>query len=38
MLRLFQADPSVICGLCEHIKSANKAGIYDGAYRVVRLA
>ena len=38
MLRLFQADPAVICGLCEHIKSANKSGVYDGAYRVVRLA
>ena len=38
MLRLFQSDPTVICGMCEHIKSANRAGIYDGAYRVVRLA
>jgi len=38
MLRLIQSDPSVVCGMCEHIRSAGKAGIYDGAYRVVRLA
>jgi hypothetical protein len=38
MLRLIQSDPSVVSGMCEHIKSAGRAGIYDGAYRVVRLA
>ncbi len=38
MLRLIQSDPTVVCGMCEHIKAANRAGIYDGAYRVVRLA
>lgn len=38
MIRLFQADPSVILGLCDHILAAKKLGIYDGAYRVVQLA
>jgi hypothetical protein len=38
MIRLFQQDPSVILGLCDHILTAKKLGIYDGAYRVVQLA
>ena len=38
MLRLIQSEPDIVLKLCEHIKTANRAGIYNGAYRVVRLA
>ncbi|MBQ8926868.1 MAG: hypothetical protein IJ055_01160 [Oscillospiraceae bacterium] len=38
MLRLLQTQGGVICGMCHFIREANKAGIYDGAYKAVQLA
>ena len=38
MLRVLQTDNSVLRFLCENIVKQNKAGTYNGAYEVVRLA
>lgn len=38
MTRLMQEDASIIEQMCRCIADMNKAGIYNGAYRVVRLA
>lgn len=38
MMKLFMKDSTLIKGMCECIKQNGKAGIYDGAYKVVRLA
>lgn len=38
MLQLMQADSSVLELMCSQIETANAAGIYNGAYRVVELA
>lgn len=38
MLNLMQNDGSVIEGMCKNILTANKAGIYNGAYNAVKLA
>lgn len=37
-LDLMQADRSLVPFTCDHIETARQAGIYDGAYRVVKLA
>lgn len=37
MLRLFAQDDSVMRLMCAQIDTARKAGIYDGAYNVVKL-
>ena len=38
MLLLLQKNGDVIAQMCEHIKAAKQAGIYNGAYRAVQLA
>ena len=38
MLRVLQTDNSVLRFLCDNIVKQNKAGAYNGAYEVVRLA
>jgi len=38
MLSLMQNDPTVMTTMCECILKAYKAGVYNGAYEVVRLA
>lgn len=38
MIDLFMEDAGVLNGMCECIMSNKKAGIYDGAYKVVELA
>lgn len=38
MMKLFMQDRSLLTNMCECIKNNKKAGIYDGAYEVVRLA
>ena len=38
MLKLIQNDNEVLDTMCENILTAHKAGIYDGAYNVVKLA
>ena len=37
-LDLFQAEPGIVAQMCDNIETADAQGIYDGAYRVVRLA
>jgi len=38
MLRLFLEEKKYFCNMCENIIRNKKAGIYDGAYEVVKLA
>lgn len=38
MARRFIEDPDMLCNMCEHILTAQKAGIYDGAYKAVEAA
>lgn len=38
MLRLFLKSKNYLCEMCDNIEKNKKAGIYDGAYRVVELA
>ncbi|HIW80784.1 MAG TPA: hypothetical protein H9742_04510 [Candidatus Acetatifactor stercoripullorum] len=38
MLELFLREDTLFCGMCDAIENNKKAGIYDGAYRVVELA
>lgn len=38
MLQLFLGDDKYLCNMCDNIEKNKKAGIYDGAYRVVELA
>ena len=38
VLRMMQQNDDIIPQMCEHIKTAHRAGIYDGAYRAVQLA
>lgn len=38
MIDSFQADHSLIENMCDHIEKANELGIYDGAYKCVKLA
>ena len=38
MIDSMQADRSIIASMCDRIEDANKLGIYNGAYEVVKLA
>ena len=38
MLDLMTNDGEVLTAMCEAIVTAKKAGIYDGAYNVIKLA
>lgn len=38
MIDAFQADRSLIAGMCRHIEASAEMGTYDGAYRAVQLA
>jgi hypothetical protein len=38
MMKLIQHNGDIIEKMCENIITAKKAGIYDGAYKVVELA
>ncbi|MCR4871344.1 MAG: hypothetical protein K5859_08615, partial [Atopobiaceae bacterium] len=38
MIDSMQADRSIIASMCDRIEEANKLGIYNGAYEVVKLA
>jgi hypothetical protein len=38
MIRLFIKDSTVLNNMCENILNNKKAGIYDGAYKVVEHA
>lgn len=38
MLDLLQNERDILAGMCENILTAGKQGIYDGAYKAVRLA
>lgn len=38
MLKLFLKEDGLLCDMCHNIVKNKKAGIYDGAYRVVELA
>ena len=38
MIDLMLSDSGIVEGMCENIKAAKDAGVYDGAYRVVELA
>ena len=38
MIDSMQADRSIIASMCDHILEADKLGIYNGAYEVVKLA
>ena len=38
MLELMQNSGDVIADMCRNIMTANRAGLYNGAYRVVELA
>ena len=38
MIRLFKNEKTPLINMCESIKNNKKAGLYDGAYKVVELA
>ncbi len=38
MIRLFLEEEHYLCDMCDNIEKNKKAGIYDGAYKVVELA
>ena len=38
MIDSMQADRSLIASMCDRIEEADRLGIYDGAYKVVKLA
>jgi hypothetical protein len=38
MLDLLLSEPELLASMNRHIQKARKAGVYDGAYRAVRLA
>ena len=38
MIKLMQEDGEVISSMCQNILTAKRAGVYDGAYNVIKLA
>ena len=38
MIKLMQCDGDILSCMCGHILTAKKAGIYNGAYKVIELA
>ena len=38
MIDSFQLDRELLAFMCDNIEVANRAGIYDGAYKVIDLA
>ena len=38
MIKLFMTDHTTLKMMCDNIKNNKKAGLYNGAYEVVKLA